>query len=307
MKYSALLVIFCTYCVCAQDKAPSFEERVEAAEASVVGITLKLEWQDVMRLDAIDRTLADNDPRKGFVKMLRDGSGIITIGSGFIINGRGDVATADHVINSFQGIDATLSAFQIVPQRRIVVPGRNFEERGLRLSGYLRGFPYKVIAEDKAHDVAVLSPDGNIFQSTEAYSYTKHSPVFLNAKRPMDGEDVFACGFPIAARTLITTSGHIGSAWSMEVLVNAKQNGLTTLSDVYTLDLRINPGNSGGALFATSDQSVLGIIVETQSLNGSEGVAKAASISYLIGLLDKNHIPWQKPRDIPPISAGKPK
>lgn len=74
---------------------------------------------------------------------------------------------------------------------------------------------------------------------------------------------------------LVTTSGHIASAWSVDfkdALVSDGEGGYVPvdIADRYLADVQTNPGNSGGPAFALLDGTVVGMLVQTRlaSLEG---------------------------------------
>jgi hypothetical protein len=92
------------------------------------------------------------------------------------------------------------------------------------------------------------------------------------------------------AEVLNTTSGTVITAWALETLQEAKGVGLPQETEVYRLSLMANPGNSGGPLFATKDQHVVGMIVETEpNIGGWPAIAVPAG--YLTHLLQDHNIP----------------
>src|ERR1035438_4624937 len=93
-------------------------------------------------------------------------------------------------------------------------------------------------------------------------------PVSFDLDRRRDGEDVFACGYPLGALELTTTSGHVATSWAQHSLLTAKKYGILEESEVIRLDLRANPGSSGGPIFSSSNQSVIGLADEGSGLPG---------------------------------------
>ncbi len=210
------------------------------------------------------------------------------VGTGFFIDGAGDVVTASHVANEVQQIIQVLGANGIHADAGIGVSMPNVETKTLTFASNVQDFAATLIAMDAEHDMAAFDPPINPFTNmpwtfggpgAENLPQTKATSVHLSVDRPRDGEEVFACGFPFGESGLVTTSGAIASAWKTELLLTAAAAGKTSPIDVYWADLRINPGNSGGPVFRTSDQGVVGMAVE---LKGSIGVvvpAKYVAIS----------------------------
>ena len=112
--------------------------------------------------------------------------------------------------------------------------------------------------------------------------------VQLSVKRPRDGEEIFACGFPFGEPGLVTTSGAIASAWKTDLLIAAKAAGVVETVETYWADLRINPGNSGGPLLNKRGQAI-GVV--SFKLRSSENLNFAVPINYVRGLLTTLHEP----------------
>ena len=180
---------------------------------------------------------------------------------------------------------------------QLELPRPSFEKGGLTMIGSMLTFVLRIKAEDKDHDLALITSEDNqaglqkLLQGDQfmVKYYDVHPlPVKLHSTRVVDGDEIIAVGFPLGETSPISSSGHIASAWSMENLVNANETGSDKSTEVYTLDLRINPGNSGGPLFLSQDMSVIGIIVELK--NGPGGIAKAVRSSYIEKFLTDNKV-----------------
>lgn len=270
---------------------PSIEKMVQDTQTSIVQI-------DVLALPP--REFSDPELRDWF----RAGN-MLTVGTGFIINSRGDIVTADHVMTELQGVLNRLKAENIKGFAEIGILQQN-AEGSIRseASGNVFMVPLVVKIEDVVHDIAVLSPaSGNIFETHPLFKTPgipfvvpeiKPTVARISVQRPTDGDSVFTCGFPLRSRTMVTTWGHVASAWSTSVLKNEGDNETdegrdldAELIDVYTLDLRVDHGDSGSPVLSSKDQTVIGMIVETRG-----SLAKAVPSKYIAALLDSNHIPW---------------
>ena len=294
----------------------TFADKVAVAQRTIVQISQNIGITGMNKLADAHATMrscfpdGDNTP----LANLYHPSGF-NVGTGFIVNNKGDVVTADHVVKLIIRLEACLAQYQVTPHNLIGLQVPNSDMRiiapnlELANSGFSSAVQFTIIAEDPAHDVAVLTPQRNLFHNSNIIisdtngrsqtfnlNATKLNPndqvARLNLNRPRDGSDIFTCGYPLNAPSSVTTSGRIASAWSEKILANAVNNGITQQSETYTLDLRINHGNSGGPLFSTDDGSVLGIIVEISPTTIENGVAFAVPAKYIAVLLDKSKIPW---------------
>jgi S1-C subfamily serine protease len=95
-------------------------------------------------------------------------------------------------------------------------------------------------------------------------------------------------GYPLMESVLVTTAGHITSAWSLDfwdALVPDGQGGYlpADIADRYLADVQTNPGNSGGPAVALSDGAVIGMLVATRiaRMNGVPN-ATSADLGVLI-------------------------
>lgn len=230
------------------------------------------------------------------------------VGTGFFVNDRWDIVTALHVSANTKKLLTDLANNHVPGARawvEVQFPNVDLQDRSkgrIVMSGNSFSLPFVASAEDedKIHDLAILSvkPEDikrvtsrrliNIGKIPDSQFQVHVSSARLDNVRPKDGEDVFACGYPLGAASLVTTSGKIGSAWNSENLLIAHENGTQEVSEVFTLDLDINPGNSGGPVFRNSNQAVVGIVVETKGK-----LATAIPARYITELLDRRKIPWQ--------------
>ena len=220
------------------------------------------------------------------------------IGTGFFVNTDGDVVTASHVASDAAKVIARLASRNLEAIALILAMYPNSEGKsGGQIAWNEAGFQVALQAEDKAHDIAVVSPLRGLNPFDRAKQVFNIGDQGFNLKaarldvgRPRDGEDVFACGFPLGAEALTTTIGHVATSWGKENLHAARESGISEESDVYRLDLRANFGNSGGPVFRNSDQSVIGITVEVTP--GIGGTAVVVPSRYIADLLKKNNIRW---------------
>lgn len=229
-------------------------------------------------------------------------SGTCVVGTGFFVNESGDVVTAWHVVNGASAIIQVLQQRGILSACDVGYALPNVEKNGkARIAFNFVTIPYRPLALDRTHDVSILSHAGpNPFQIIPQVFVGPASKEVPNLKpmvarmynaRPRDGDEVFACGFPMGAESLETTAGRIATVWGEEDLA-AVQNSNSEKSEVYKLDLRINFGNSGGPVFRSADQAVIGIVHGVSAGISGEGTAVTVPARYVTDLLKANGRPW---------------
>jgi serine protease Do len=169
------------------------------------------------------------------------------LGSGFLINERGDCVTNYHVVERETRIAVTLF------QRS---PSGEFSRR--RISDV------KIVALNPFFDLALLRipPQQDL----------KFRPLFLARKNDhREGDKVFAIGNPLGLERSVS-QGIVGSR-------NRNFQGLVYIQTT----AQINPGNSGGPLFNTRGE-VVG--VTNMKLAFGEGLGFAIPVAYLKHFLD---------------------
>ncbi|MGA2608015.1 MAG: S1C family serine protease [Terriglobia bacterium] len=283
----------------ALDQSKSLSDMIDLVRPSVVRIQVDL---------ANSRTEVPGDlPFRGCFR-----SGTCVVGTGLFVNENGDVVTAWHVANDVAAIVQTLEQRGIQSAVLVSLALPNVEKENGKIkvdvARNFAAFPYGPLAMDRAHDLCVISPARlNPFQGIPQISVVlppenvvpKLKPIaarMFNA-RPRDGDEVFACGFPLGDEALDTTTGHIATAWGEDYLA-AAQNGYSEKSEVYKLDLRVNLGNSGGPVFRNTDQSVIGIVHGISPGVSGEGTAIIVPSHYIIELLNKNGRSWRSSTSI---------
>jgi S1-C subfamily serine protease len=161
------------------------------------------------------------------------------LGSGFVINGRGDILTNDHVVRGGSGILVGLS------------------------SG--ASFPATIVGTDLSSDLAVIH--------VRAPAKSLHPLAFADSAAVAVGDPVYAIGNPLGLdRTM--TSGII-SARGRDIKA---PNGHTITSAIQT-DAAINHGNSGGPLLERDGRvvGVNEQIASSSANGGSIGIGFAIS------------------------------
>lgn len=302
MRLAFIFFLIACSAICLFAKSPttkSTADLVDLVRPSVVQVAVEL---------------TPLDPRSAIPSPLDQcfrGGAICVVGTGFLVNSTGDVVTASHVANGIQGNAQALGVQQIIQmleangihaEPRIAVSIPNVETSHLTVASASQLFPATLVAADAEHDIAVFHATVNPFtdmpktfggSGTAGLSQAKARFVHLALKRPRDGEEIFACGFPFGESGLVTTSGAIASAWKSETLSTAKATVRPLPVDIYQVDLRLNPGNSGGPVFRMQDQAVLGMAVE---LKGNLGIVVPAK--YIAEFLKAHGIQWSSAANI---------
>ncbi|MBA3450648.1 MAG: trypsin-like peptidase domain-containing protein [Chloroflexia bacterium] len=133
-------------------------------------------------------------------------------GTGFIIDGSGNIVTNEHVVSGGTGFEVILA---------------NGEKRNATLVG-----------SDPLSDLAIVQMDGEV-PATVPFGDS-------NTLRP--GQPVLAIGSPLGEFTGTATSG-IVSALNRDFPTAPVGSGEGIYTDLIQHDAAINPGNSGGPLF----------------------------------------------------------
>jgi S1-C subfamily serine protease len=187
--------------------------------------------------------------------MLNGGEGQVGEGSGFVLNGRGEIATNAHVVTTGED-DAIRRAQQVYVE---FADGNRVQAR--------------IVGHDPNADVALLRVDPK--------GLTLRPLPMGDSQKVQVGEPVAAIGSPF------------GRAQSLSVgIVSAVDRSISSLTDfeisgAIQTDAAINPGNSGGPLVG-SDGRVIGINqqIETKS-GGGEGVGFAVPANVVRHSLDQ--------------------
>jgi len=183
-----------------------------------------------------------------------DGGG--GVGSGFVLNGDGEIATNAHVVTSGEG-DAIKRAKEVYVA---FADGNQVEA--------------KILGTDPNADVALLKidPEG-----------LKLRPLPLGDNASVEvGEPVAAIGSPFNERQSLS----IGVISAVDRTIESLTS--FSISGAFQTDAAINPGNSGGPL-VDGDGRVIGINQQIKSTSGGgEGVGFAVPIDAIkrsIGML----------------------
>jgi S1-C subfamily serine protease len=181
-----------------------------------------------------------------------DGGG--GVGSGFVLNGDGEIATNAHVVTSGEG-DSIKRARQVYVA---FADGNQVDA--------------KIVGTDPNADVALLKidPEG-----------LKLRPLPLGESEGVDvGEPVAAIGSPFGERQSLSVGVISAIDRTIESLTSF------SISGAFQTDAAINPGNSGGPL-VDGNGRVIGINQQIKSTSGGgEGVGFAVPIDAIKRSLD---------------------
>ncbi len=213
-------------------------------------------------------------------------------GTGFIIDAKGDIATAGHLVGTAklkeeleQGLlaqhlhldPATLIQSQIF----IEIVGRSKQGKNYDSYNVRNGFNAEVAAIDESTDVAVLRGFSNPLQ-VKASTFAGREFVaplavpILHLEPPRDGEQISASGFPLSIPILVTNTGWIASSYFRDERDRS----------LYLGSILINHGNSGAPVYLDSDGSIVGMVIEYRPApEGNSGLTVILPIQRVIALL----------------------
>jgi S1-C subfamily serine protease len=168
------------------------------------------------------------------------------VGSGFVLNGEGEIATNAHVVSTGEG-----SALQRAKEVYVEFADGNQVEA-------------EIVGADPNADIALLKIDP---------AGLKLRPLPLGESASVEvGEPVAAIGSPFGERQSLSVGVISAVDRSIESLTNF------AISGAFQTDAAINPGNSGGPL-VDSEGRVIGVNQQIKSRSGGgEGVGFAVPV-----------------------------
>ena len=176
------------------------------------------------------------------------------VGSGFVLNGEGEIATNAHVVTAGEGAARRRA-------RQVFVEFADGNQ-----------VPAKIVGDDPNADIALLRLDSGGL---------KLRPLPLGESSSVQvGEPVAAIGSPFGEQQSLSVGVVSAVDRSIESLTSFR------ISGAIQTDAAINPGNSGGPL-VDSDGRVIGVNqqIKTNS-GGSEGVGYAVPVDAVKRSLD---------------------
>jgi putative serine protease PepD len=166
-----------------------------------------------------------------------DGAEEGATGSGFVLDGQGDVITNNHVV-----ADADTT------KGKVVVVNSQGER-----------FAATIVGRSAAYDIAVLKVDG----------LKNVTPAALGTSSDLQvGEGVVAIGSPLGLSSTVTSG--IVSALHRPVSTSGEAENDTSFINAIQTDAAINPGNSGGPLVDLTGR-VIGVNSAIATVAGSTG------------------------------------
>jgi S1-C subfamily serine protease len=229
-------------------------------------------------VDQVDRSVVQVVAR--FTAQVQSQDGTIqtvpwtSTGTGFILDARGRIVTAGHVVNleiNRAGLEQLLPAKQLalVPDSfralgvMVAAPPLNVEGAvyGVEFSNVNAMHKAEIVKEDGQLDIALLASDQNLLTKPDIIINGK-SPVPLRTVpvfqeiAPRPGDAISVSGFPAVKGyaagipSLVTNGGMVSS---------------TSFKDergrwVYLIDLHSNHGDSGGPVFNDQTGEIIGFI-----------------------------------------------
>ncbi|HEY3182895.1 MAG TPA: trypsin-like peptidase domain-containing protein [Gaiellaceae bacterium] len=163
---------------------------------------------------------------------------VSALGSGFVIDRKGDIVTNDHVVQGASGIRVGFS------------------------SG--ASYPAKIVGTDPSTDIAVVR--------VKASASALHPLAFADSSAVQVGDPAYAIGNPFGLERTMT--GGMVSAIGRDIQA---PNGLTIPNAIQT-DAAINHGNSGGPLLDGEGRDIgVNDQIESGTVDGNVGVGFAIS------------------------------
>jgi S1-C subfamily serine protease len=243
-----------------------------------------------------------------------------TLGTGFIVDERGTIVTALHVLKGGVRL-AQAAGVQDEPQFVAGLAHPQLFEAGGTLHG-MQGFSYvdlTLLSAVPAHDLAAARLNENVVGGEwdpELVPVIDGVPVpplagiaALDTTRPREGTSIAVSGYPFAMNSLITNSGCVASAFfptfADDPIPDPPQQpddegirGDVRVQEVFTPgpppgerylgDLEVNGGNSGGPVYFVDTAAVIGVCVATRSAPithaGKPVIVNGQMLAYSSGL-----------------------
>jgi S1-C subfamily serine protease len=240
-------------------------------------------------------------------------------GSGFFISDAGHVITANQVIDEIKefAIDYPEGNHFI----GVGLPFPNEERKGVGLRGTFRSIKFEVLDTDERNDLALLRPVDNPFamppqkRRSSRGQALEPSVAVLDESRPHEGVPVAISGFPLDQAALVTTAGHLASAWLVDIKGQLIPDGMgnykpSDIADRYLADVQTNSGNSGAPAYLIESGHVIGVlkgaltttVVGNDELRTSANLAELVPARYVAELAVRNQVVVRHPAN-PPLAS----
>jgi S1-C subfamily serine protease len=233
------------------------------------------------------------------------------VGTGFLVNDKGDFITAAHV--------AGISEIGPAERRIKVRLTATIRQR----SGDGSGFPFNVVEVDQGHDLALCHIDGfrvyRLGDSPAAKTQAQHlsekgaltvkdasrpfASLAISKNAPQAGHFVLVSGFPLGSWTPTIQFGLVSAVQNIyprETPIGGVPKDSRQLLQV---SVNANHGNSGGPVIDLSSGEVVGVILQIVpaplALNGNvwnsntydmSGIMLAAPASWIENLLARHNV-----------------
>lgn len=227
---------------------------VKRTKSSVVAITEQVNGQQVIPADPFfQQFFGGQGP--GIVQPYRGEAS----GSGFVIDGQGDIVTNAHVLQPPSGGHVT----------KLTVVFANGDH-----------VPAHVLAYNLAADVGILRVDG----------YSKLPPPLqlADSSRLEQGQWAIAIGEPLQLQQTVTVG--VVSAFNRQEPIPTENGGEIDFKGLLQTSAPINPGNSGGPLIDIDGQ-VIGMNQSTVKSAYAQGIGFAIpsnTVRSVVAALEKN-------------------
>lgn len=288
MAKLAVAFVSCLLCTCCAFAQQTPESALDKVRSSVVKIEIVIHPTVPLTSPVDSQPLPD----------CFQGQVSCIAGTGIVVSSTGDVITASHVATESIHLINALQGRRIAADLEVGISVPNIENAHLTFGANTSRVRVEIKAIDQLHDLALLHapilpvPHELLrFRDQSIMSPAWPAPIRFGSERASDAEPIFACGFPLGEPALVTTEGSIASAWSNETVLTAQNLRDATPIEVYKLNLQSTFGNSGGPIFRSSDQAVVGIIIEMSKIPG--GAPTAVPSKYITAFLTEQGVPWQ--------------
>lgn len=228
----------------------------------------------------------------------------IIAGTGFVINPEGYIITNAHVADGVQNYVANVNATD--KKALAAFAGEDYyDEKDNTL--HRRRFSsteYRIVDIDRLHDLALLK----LAIPLKDLPYPGKLPIkvsscALSLTTPDEGTPIAISGYPLDIPSLVTQTGIVASNTFFDFKRADAENKSV---DYLLIDATINPGNSGGPVYLPTTGEIVGVIAAYRTapvmengapnvdLSQNSGLAVVIPIKYVIQLLKKNDVAWQK-------------
>ena len=228
----------------------------------------------------------------------------IIAGSGFVINPDGYIITNAHVVDCVQNYLANINATN--KNAFAAFAGEDYydEQDNTHHRRRFSSTEYRIVDIDRLHDLALLK----LAIPLKDLPYTGKLPIkvlscALSLTTPEEGTPVAVSGYPLQIPSLVTQAGIVASNTFFDFKRIEAENKSV---DYLLIDATINTGNSGGPVYLPTTGEIVGVIAayrtspviekgaQNVEVSQNSGLAVVIPVKYIIQLLKKNDVAWQK-------------